>query len=44
MELRQILFALGISAVLVAGVAAQEPSAALKQADADYREIGRAHV
>lgn len=37
MELRQILFALGISAVLVAGVAAQEPSAALKQADADYR-------
>ena len=40
MEVRQILFALGFSAALVAGVAAQEPSepsAALKQADADYR-------
>ena len=37
MEVRRIIFALGISAVLVAGVGAQEPSVALKQADAEYR-------
>lgn len=37
MEVRQILFALGFSVALLASVAAQESSAALKQADADYR-------
>jgi len=37
MGFRRLLSVLGVGAALAAGLAAQEPSAALKQADADYR-------
>jgi tetratricopeptide (TPR) repeat protein len=37
MQLRRILLSLGIGVALSAAISAQEPSAALKQADAEYR-------
>jgi tetratricopeptide (TPR) repeat protein len=37
MKCGRILLGLGVGAALAAGVSAQEPSAALKQADAEYR-------